>query len=168
MSILDLPLLARVRRNHGLEHATIHILSGRFPGRPLAGYSFPGGFFILGDVPTGEVREAAVQALARLGNGERRLAIHPGCGTNYVTSGLVAGTLAWLGMAGARTRQERTARLPWAIALATLGLVISQPLGPLLQERITTSGDPGGMSIVDVSPLGFGSLRLHRVATRDE
>ncbi len=166
MSLLDFPLLSRIRRNHGLEHATINILSQRFPLRPLAGYSTPGGFFILGDVPTAELREAAVQALARMGNGERQLAIHEHCGTNYVVTGAVAGGLAWLGMAGAKTGREKVDRLPLVIALAILGLIASQPLGPVVQQRITTSGDPGGMSIVNVTPIRLGGLALHRIATR--
>jgi len=166
MTILDIPLVSRIRRNHGLEHATINILSQRFPSRPLAGYSTPGGFFILGNVPTEELRQAVFQALVRMGNGERQLAIHPGCGTNYVTTGAVAGTLAWLGMAGARSKRQRAERLPLAIALAVLGVIAAQPLGPVIQQRITTSGDPGGMSIVDVFPVRMGRVSLHRVTTR--
>ncbi len=166
MTILDIPVISRVRRNHGLEHATINILSQRFPSRPLAGYSFPGGFFILGNVPTAELREAAVQALARMSNGERQLAIHEHCGTNYVASGAVAGLLAWLGMAGARSRRDQVERLPLAVALAILGLILSQPLGPAIQARITTSGDPEGMSLVDVYPFRLGKLAVHRVVTR--
>ncbi len=71
MTILDIPVVSRIRRNHGLEHATINILSQRFPYRRLAGYSFPGGFFILGDIPTADLREAVIQALVRMNNGER-------------------------------------------------------------------------------------------------
>jgi hypothetical protein len=167
MTILDAPLISSLRRNHGLEHATINILAQRFPSRPLAGYSFPGGFLILGNVPTDELREAVFQALVRMGNGERRLAIHPGCGTNYVTSGFVAGGLAWLGMAGTKSRREQVERLPLAIALAILGLIVSQPLGPVIQQRVTTSGDPGGLTVVDVFPVRFGRFSLHRVVTRN-
>ena len=58
-NLLDSPVILATRRNHGLEHATIYILSGHFPGKALAGHSNPGGFFILGDVPTESVREAA-------------------------------------------------------------------------------------------------------------
>ena len=166
MSILDVPLISSIRRNHGLEHATIHILSQRFPSRPLAGYSFPGGFFILGDVPTGDLREAVFQALARMSSGERQLAIHPGCGTNYVTAGLLAGGLAWLGMAGAKSRRDQVERLPLTLALALLGLIAGQSLGPVIQQRITTSGDPGALSIVDVFPIKLGRMVLHRIVTR--
>ncbi len=167
MTILDIPVLSRIRRNHGLEHATINILSARFPDRPLAGYSFPGGFFILGDVPTADLREAVVQALARMNNGERYLAIHPNCGTNLLTSGFAAGMLAWLGMAGAKSKRDKVERLPLVITLAILGLIASQSLGPKIQERITSSGDPEGLSIADIFPVKFGRFTLHRVITRD-
>ncbi len=165
MTILDIPLLSRIRRNHGLEHATINILTQRFPYRRLAGYSFPGGFFILGEIPTADLCEAVVQALVRMNNGERYLAIHGHCGTNYVASGFIAGLLAWLGMAGAKSKRDKVERLPVVIALAILGFIASQPLGPALQQRLTTSGDPLGMSIVDVFPIQFGQFSLHRVIT---
>jgi hypothetical protein len=166
MTILDIPVLSRIRRNHGLEHATINILSQRFPYRRLAGYSFPGGFFILGDIPTADLREAVIQALVRMNNGERTLAIHDHCGTNYVASGFVVGLLAWLGMAGAKSKRDKVERLPLVIALATFGFIASQPLGPVLQQRVTTSGDPQGMSILDVFPIKFGQFSLHRVCTQ--
>lgn len=166
MTVLDVSLLSRLRRNHGLEHATLNLLSPLFPYRPLAGISTPDGFFIFGAVPTDNLREAVFQALERMNNGERRLAIHDHCGTNLVASGLVAGFLAWLGMAGARSRRGKAERLPLVIGLATLGFFVSQPLGPLLQERLTTSGDPEGLTVVDIFPVQFGRLVLHRVITR--
>ncbi len=166
MTILDFPMISSIRRNHGLEHATINILSQHYPYRQFAGYSFPNGFFILGDIPTVELREAVIQALARMHNGETSLAIHPNCGTNYAVSGFFVGMMAWLGMAGAKSRRDRVERLPLLIALATFGFIISQPLGPLVQKRITTSGDPQGLSIVDVFPIRFGSLSIHRVMTQ--
>ena len=166
MNILDLPILSRIRRNHGLEHASLTLLAQRFPSRRMAGYSFPGGFFLLGDVPTEQVREVVAQALARMNNGERYLAVHPNCGTNYAVSGLVAGTLAWLGMAGAKSKRDQLERLPLVVTLATLGFILSAPLGPKVQEYVTTSGDPQGLSVVDIFPVRFGQLPLHRVVTR--
>jgi hypothetical protein len=166
MTILDIPALSRIRRNHGLEHATINILLQRFPYRRMAGYSFPGGFFILGNIPTADLREAVIQALSRMNNGEHHLAIHEHCGTNYVASGFVAGLLAWLGMAGAKSKRDRVERLPIVISLVSLGFILSQPLGPAIQKRITTSGDPQGLSIVDVFPVRLGRFLLHRVVTK--
>jgi hypothetical protein len=149
-----------------MEHATITILSRRFPNRPLAGLSDPNGFYLFGDVPGADVRDAVTRALTRLNNGERHLAVHPNCGTNFVASGSVAGLLAWLGMAGARSNREKVERLPFVMALVVLGLILSQPLGPKIQERITTSGDPQGLSVVNVFPVQFGRFALHRVITK--
>jgi len=98
--------------------------------------------------------------------GERYLAIHAACGTNFAAAGFVAGLLAWLGIAGAKNKREKVERLPLVIALATLGLILSQPLGPVIQARITTSGDPGDLAIVDVSLNRFGRLTIHRVITQ--
>ena len=83
-----------------------------------------------------------------------------------VTSGFVVGALTWLGMAGAKDKRDKVERLPLVIALAILGLIFSQPLGPKIQERITTSGDPQGMTIVDIFPIRFGKFSLHRVITQ--
>ena len=156
-------MISSTRRNHGMEHATMHILAGHYPGKALAGHSNPGGFFILGDVPTESVREAVAEALVRMRNGERKLAVHPGCGTNYIVAGALAGTLAWLGMTGARSSRQRLDRLPLVILLSALGFMVSQPLAPLIQERVTTSGDPGEMVIVDVYPVRKG---VHRIVTQ--
>src|SRR5690349_23334591 len=65
-----------VRENHALEHATIVLLSKRFPEVRLSGISFATGFFVFGDLPTDMIRPMAEQALARLRGGEPEMAIH--------------------------------------------------------------------------------------------
>ncbi len=166
MSILEAPLILETRRNHGLEHAALNILAQRYPNRPMGGHSNPTGFIIIGDLPTEAVREAVAEALTRLRNGESHLALHPGCGTNYIVYGAVAGTLAWLGMGRARKFGERLERLPNIILLSALGFLIAQPLAPIIQQRYTTSGDPGNMAIVDVYPVWQGGVTIHRIVTR--
>ncbi len=166
MSILEAPLIRETRRNHGLEHATIHILSSRYPNCPMGGHANPTGFFIIGDLPTEAVRAAVAEALTRLQNGERHLALHPNCGTNYIVYGAIAGTLAWLGMGSARKFTHRLERLPLVILLSALGFIIAQPLAPFIQQRYTTSGDPGNMTIVDIYPVGKGKPAIHRIVTR--
>jgi hypothetical protein len=165
-SLLDLPFVGETRRNHALEHATLHVLAAKHPGSPLAGHSNPTGFFILGKVSADEVQSAAAEALSRLRLGERELAIHPGCGTNFATSALVAGTMAWFVLRGARSGWGRMARLPFAIAFALLGLALSRPLGPLLQQRITTDADMGDLQLVEVRPGKGRHVTAHRVITR--
>ena len=165
-SILDLPLILETRRNHALEHATLHVLAEKYPSRSMAGHSNPTGFFILGDLPTEDVQSASAQALRRLRAGESALAIHPGCGTNFATTALLAGTLAWLVLRGGKSTFGRIIRIPFAIVFALLGVLISRPLGPVIQQRITTDADMGNLQIVDVRPSSHGRLTAHRVITR--
>jgi hypothetical protein len=56
--------------------------------------------------------------------------------------------------------------LPLAAALATLALIFSQPLGMLLQARVTTSGDLGSLEVITISHKRQGRLTVHRVQTR--
>jgi hypothetical protein len=165
--ILDLPLILETRRNHALEHATIHILSAKYPDRHLAGHSNPTGFFILGNVTTEDLKASATEALTRLRAGESDLAVHPGCGTNFATTALLAGSLAWLPLSGAKSLRRRFWLLPFAVAFGLLGFVISQPLGPLLQAKVTTEADPGNMQIEDIIPLRKSSVAVHRIITRN-
>jgi len=167
MSLLDLPFLLETRRNHALEHATLKILSPKYPAVPMGGHSNPTGYFIVGDVHLDDLRAAAEEALERLRAGESDLAIHPGCGTNYLVSGglaALAGALAMLGV-GKRWR-DKADRLPLAVMLGTVALMFSQPLGYLLQERVTTDGDPGALEIVEIIPTRQGRFTAHRVLTR--
>ena len=160
--ILTAPYLSETRRNHALEHATIHILSARFPGRAMAGHSNPTGFFLIGNLPTEAVREAVSEALTRLQNGEAQLAIHEGCGTNYAVIGGLAALFALLGMSGTRSNRERLERFPLVMLLSIAAFMIGQPLGMALQKDVTTQADPGDMLLVDVYPL---ANNLHRIVT---
>ncbi len=164
--LLDSPALSRIRRNHGLEHASIHVLSGKNPRRQLAGHSDAGGFWLLGDLTVEEVEQAVGEALARLRAGERDLAIHPNCGTNLVTSGMAAGLAGAFAMGGANTNRERIERLPLAGLLAMGALLLARPLGTRIQQRITTSGEPGNLQVVGIRQSRRGNLVAHRVTTQ--
>jgi hypothetical protein len=164
--LLDLPWILETRRNHALEHATLHVLAVRYPKQRLAGHSNPSGFFILGNVPMEDVATAAIQALRLLRLGERDLAIHDGCGTNMATALLLAGTLAWFVLRGARSTLGRMLRLPFAVGFALVGLSLSKPLGPWLQARVTTEAKVGNMKIIEVKRVGRGRLGAHRVITQ--
>ena len=166
-SWLDFQPVSRIRRNHGLEHATLHILAERQRRRLVAGHSNLSGFWIIGEVATEELESAVREALQRMRNGEKMLAVHPNCGTNIVVAGLMAGAFASLAMFGSGRRlRDQFERMPLAITLATLALIAAQPLGIFLQETVTTSGDPGSMEVVEVIPTALGNLQAHRVLTR--
>lgn len=159
-------LMDRIRRNHGLEHATLHVLAKRLPHTSLAGHSDHGGFWIVGQASFSDIQAAVEEALQRLQRGERELAVHPNCGTNFVTSGVLAGAAASLAMFGAgRKTRDKLERLPLAITLATLTLVSAQPLGLRIQERFTTSGEPGALQIVSITERRRRGIQAYRVIT---
>jgi hypothetical protein len=166
-SILNYPAISRIRRNHGLEHATLNLLAQQFPNTPMAGRSSTSGFWLLGEIPTEAVQEAVTQALARMKAGERHLAVHPHCGTNYVISGTLAGMAGATAMSGVGSRfRDKLDRIPLAASLATLALIASQPLAIMFQARFTTSGEPGDLEITEIVPTRRGGITAHRVVTQ--
>lgn len=161
--LLNLPFILETRRNHALEHATIHLLARKHPGKPLAGHSNPTGFFLLGDLPTQQVWESVTEAHGRLKAGESELAIHPGCGTNLATTVFLSATFAWAPLRATRSMLLRFLLIPFALTFALVGFRLSKPLGPWLQKHITTEADLGNMQIVDIVPIRNG---VHRVITK--
>lgn len=167
--LLDAPYVRRTRRNHGLEHATIHMLNRQ--NYRLSGRSFDSGFVLLGDVPTEKVEAAVHEALRRMRRGEHGLALHPNCGTNLATTGLLATVVgaAGFGGRGLRTVFDRFS----LVMVLMMGVVLlAQPLGMSLQRHITTEGDPGDLEVTGVSrqqmqfPFGGPPLIIHRIETR--
>jgi len=166
-SILNLEPVSRIRRNHGLEHATLHVLAERFPRTSMAGHSDTGGFWILGDIPRDAVESSVATALDRLRKGEAELAVHPNCGTNFVTSGTFAGIAASMAMFGAGKRmRDKLERVPLAASLATLALIAAQPLGLYFQEQFTTSGIPGELEITEINHAPRRNINAYRITTR--
>jgi hypothetical protein len=53
--------------------------------------------------------------------------------------------------------------MPLAVFFGVVGFLISRPLGPVLQQRITTEANMGNMQIIDIIPVRKG---VHRVITR--
>jgi len=160
------PFLGRTRQHHALEHATLHILSRRFPDKPLAGHSDARGFWILGAVPTEAVEQAVAEALERLQRGEHHLALHPGCGTNYLATGGLAALAGLFGFAGARRWRDRWDRFPLVVFLSMLALILGRPLGFWLQRSVTTDAHVQNLEVVSVRPTRRGRLPAHRVTTR--
>lgn len=155
-------MIAAVRRNHALEHATVSILLGRLgQDTRLVGRATWDGFYIYGNVPADKIGECAAEGLARLKQGESQLAVSPLCGTNLAVAGILAG-LASVVAVGKRRRFER---LPNVLTAAVLAVVGAQPLGRLIQRHVTTSADLDGLEIVGVSPVGSGLIPLHKVKT---
>lgn len=163
MKLLNLPPYLATRRNHALEHATLHMLARKYDDKTLAGHSNPTGFFIFGDIATDDIHDAINEAMTRLRAGESELAIHPGCGTNLATSMVLPATLAWFPFQGARSTRGRLLLLPLAIAFGAFGFLLSKPLGPWLQRYVTTEADLGNMQVTQITPVRKG---VHRITTK--
>ena len=184
-------IISRVRRNHGLEHATIHMLSARHTGFSAQGHSDHRGFHlnIYGDIDEQDVAEAVREAHRRMQNGEHHLAVHPNCGTVLLTTATMA-TLAAQATLSLEQRRQQQPRLNWsvltnglpsAILAVVVALIASRPLGIHLQARYTTEGDLGDLQIksirqIPISPvthlfkllLTGGNKRLKAAAYRIE
>jgi len=160
--LLNLPLILETRRNHALEHATLHILARTYH-TSMAGHSNPTGFYLLGDIQIEDIADAATEAMKRLKAGESGLAVHPGCGTNLVATALLPATFAWAPIQGARSTRWRLLLIPLALVFAVFGYMLSKPLGPWLQKYITTEADLGNMHITEILFVRKG---VHRIITK--
>ena len=121
------------------------------------------GFTLFGDMDSEVVRLATEEALQRLQSGESGLAVHPNCGTNLVTAGMLSGVAAVVASSG-RSRSMWD-RVPSALLAATLALILAVPAGRWVQENVTTSPDVDNLHVAKVQRSGSGAVR-HRVSIR--
>ncbi len=158
----------RIRRNHGLEHATIHVLSESHKRFSAQGNSDHRGFHlnIYGDVNEAEVAAAVAEAQRRLRAGERQLAVHTNCGTVLVTTAMLATAAAqavfsfeqWRegtpdGKGAGRRWLTAANALPGATLAVVAALIVGRPLGLTLQERYTVDGNIADLEVVSVRPV---------------
>jgi hypothetical protein len=147
-----------LRRNHALEHATIVVMMEREPGRKLNGFSTDDGFFVQGVRSISEVESAAREALRRLQNGEKRLAIHRNCGTTIVAANLLAavfflvtiGFFLYLGVGNLYIMILGSVVLAFALRI---------PLSLILQRFVTTDADLTNAEVGWVEPAQPGDLK---------
>lgn len=151
--ILELPFLGKVRRVHGLEHATIHLLSRRVRHVSFSGLSIPLGFWLVGKVEPEEVSYAANEALRRLKGGESNLVIHPRCGTNLAVGGLLTGLTSLFASFSFDPKEHWLEKLPRVVVAATIAMVFAGPLGFAVQENVTTSSDASALSLGAITRL---------------
>lgn len=150
-----------VRQNHALEHATIVLLSKKYPDVRLAGVSSALGFFVFGELPTEAILPAAQEALKLLRTSQPELAIHERCGTNLAVAGMLTGLSA---MAVAKMRKPfNTANN--AILASTAALILARPLGLTVQRYFTTKTPNSSMVIEKVSPMSLFGTPAHFVST---
>ena len=169
--ILEFSFIRRTRRNHALEHATVHMLSRKVRKLRVAGRSSNSGFVLMGDIPQETVEEAVHEAVERMNKGESALAIHPNCGTNLVTAGVLTTGVGFVSL-GTTDKRPTLDRLSWTMVAMMMAVLFSQPLGMSLQKHFTTKGDLGDLEIVSVTrdevrwPFFGRGMVVHRIVTR--
>lgn len=156
-------IISRVRRNHGLEHATIHVLSEKYKNFSAQGNSDHRGFHlnIYGNLPEADIITAVEEAYQRMKAGEAHLAVHPNCGTVLLTTAAMATIAAQASFVIEQKRQQRTGLdlsvliggLPTAVLAVVFALIISKPVGIYLQATYTTEGDLGDMQISSIRKI---------------
>jgi hypothetical protein len=150
-----------VKQNHALEHATIVLLSRRFPDSRLAGVSFAAGFFVFGEVPPEAILPAAEEALNLLRTTSPEMAIHERCGTNLAVTGVLTGLAA---ATVARMRRPFNS-LNNVILAATAALILARPLGLTVQRYVTTQTPNNSMVITGLKTFNFLGTPAHFVST---
>lgn len=161
-----LPIANTTRRNHALEHATMQVLAAKYPGVKMAGMSGPTGFVLFADLPTEIVTDGVLEAQRRLADGEVELAIHPNCGTNLVTSSLLAGAAAYLTMWGSSgKRKPGLSNYLLAAAVAVPIFIASRPVGPRMQRLFTTDPDLAGRQVRLVESRKTRNGFIHTITT---
>jgi hypothetical protein len=152
-----------VKQNHALEHATIVLLSRRFPDVRFSGISFAAGFFVFGDIPTEAVLPAATEALGLLRTSQPELAVHERCGTNLAVSSMLVAAAA---MVVARLRRPYSTFNNVMLA-TTAATVLSRPLGLFVQRYVTTQTPSDSMSILGVKRMKVLGTPAHFVSTEN-
>lgn len=150
-----------VKQNHALEHATIVLLSKRYPDVRFAGVSFAAGFFVFGDVPAEAILPAAQEGLTLLRTTQPDMAIHERCGTNLAVAGMLTGLSAAV---VARLRRPYNT-LNNVILASTAALILARPLGLTVQRYITTQTPNASMTIQKVTPMKVFGTTAHFVST---
>lgn len=162
-----IPFIRSTRRNHALEHATMKVLAERFKGLKMMGHSNPGGFLLFADLPTELVTDAVLEARKRLQAGESQLAIHPGCGTNIAASSLLAGSASSIFlMALSRGKTPKWWQILISTIIAVPVYILSKPLGPRLQEMITTDAEISDLDVKLVTSQKTRNGFFHQINTR--
>jgi hypothetical protein len=155
----NMNLLDKIRRNHGIEHATVHVLSEWDPRIQLVGRADSGGFSIIGQVEPNQLGDAALEAIRRMKDGQGDLAVHPRCGTQLVTLGAITALAAFLVLG----RRPRLSRLPDAILATTVAAIVAQPIGLTIQRHITTSPLVQSAVLLGVTPKRFANVNYWHV-----
>lgn len=144
-----------IRQVHGLEHATVWVLSElansgttKASNESIGGMSTPQGFYLYGAINLSQLNQAVEKALQRITSGEWDLAVHPRCGTNLsVAMTLTAGLALGVNMLLPPRPIEQLLGFVIAVTAATQ---LAPGLGDLAQKYLTTA-IPFNLRVINIS-----------------
>ena len=161
--------ISRIKRNHGLEHASIHVLSETNADFSAQGNSNHNGFYlnIYGNVTDADVENAVRTAHKRMKEGEHHLAVHPNCGTVLLTTATMATLAGQAALSVEKRRFEYRNKLsfllnglPTAILATALTIIAAKPLGLYLQENYTVDGNLRDLEIESIERIRPGLIAV--------
>ncbi len=138
-----------LRKNHGLEHATVNILEKDYGYTRLAGYAKEDGFYIIGVNNLWQVEEAARKGLQLMQSGYHDLAIHKNCGTSMTVANFISAILFLILLF--YTGHFSIINMLIAILIANL---LGPFFGQLVQKYFTTTSEVEDMEIVRANYSG--------------
>ena len=147
-SVWNLLSDSRCRANFALFHAAANILAGR--GSAPGGCAAKDGFYLYGEIAPALAYEVSVQALARLKNGEKDLAVYDGCSTSRTLAGVILAVLLMIFLS--------PAGVPGILAAAAGGYFGAPWASPYLQKLLTRSAPVERLAVQGVS-REFRSVR---------
>lgn len=155
-------LLANVRRNHGIEHATVGILTQRKIKPPIFALATPSGFMIYSKLNKNEILSATNESIKLMLAGDSELAISQYCGTNIVAGGIIAviSTIIFAKILGKKSKG--ILNIANGFFISTL---LSKPIGRLVQKYITTDQHINGIKVKNIRSLNLGNFYIHHIST---
>lgn len=160
---MGLSLFDRFRRNHAIEHATMHLLARYSRPLRLVARSDWDGYSIYGHIDTETLARATHEGLRALQAGHAELAVHPRCGTGLAAHVLLAGATYGLVSAAHKNKAKGAAPLLAPIMIAVVA-AFGQPLSRAAQAHLFTSSSLQGARIVAVHRYTRGGVPVHRVS----
>lgn len=163
VACLNLPLVGaafrafrvdqRVKRNHALEHATIHCLAAK-SGRRFSGRAAPNGFRIRGRASRAEITAAFNLVRDAVTRGDPLPCVTPRCGSNLVTAYALSMTLLlfvaiWI-LAFAPPLATRAGALVFVVMTFAL---LRHPIGNAIQRRFFLAEDFTEVAARDVRKI---------------
>jgi hypothetical protein len=79
----------------------------------------------------------------------------------------LAGVAAWLAtLGGGKGLRRKLDRLAIVMLLVTMVIILSQPLGPYLQQYVTTDARIGDLQVVEIMQYQRNKVSIFRILTR--